>query len=68
MGRVSMDIVVVDVTEIKCRVGDVVTVIGKNRKDELRAADIAKKCGTTAYEFLTRLNPLLPRVRTMSYD
>ena len=62
VGRVSMDIVVVDVGEIKCKQGDEVVIIGKQGNEELLAFDVAQKSGTIHYELLTRLNPLIERV------
>ena len=62
VGRVSMDIVVVDVGGIKCKQGDEVVIVGKQGKEELPAFDVAQKAGTIHYEFLTRLNPLIERV------
>jgi len=66
LGRVSMDMIVADVSGIRAKPGDVATIIGKNGKEELRAADVAEKSGTTHYEFLTRINPLIERVVTKS--
>ncbi len=63
MGRVSMDLLIVDVTSMKgIHVGDVATLIGKDGKDEISANEIAAKMGTSPYEALTRLNPLIERV------
>jgi alanine racemase len=62
LGRISMDMTVIDVGSIPCRVGDVVTVIGKSGRSVARAADIAEQAETSHYEFVTRLNPLIERV------
>src|SRR3989338_2687955 len=62
VGRVSMDIVVVDVSGITCKQGDEVVIIGKQGKEELSAFDVAQKAGTIHYELLTRLNPLIERI------
>lgn len=62
VGRVSMDIVMVDVGGIKCKQGDEVVIIGKQWNEELAAFDVAQKSGTIHYELLTRLNPLIERV------
>ena len=61
LGRVSMDLVVVDVTGIGCDVGDRVTLIGRDGKEEIKAPEVAGRAGTIHYEFLTRLNPLIER-------
>jgi alanine racemase len=62
LGRVSMNMITVDVTDIPhvC-VGDVATVIGTDGKERISAEEIATLSGSTAYEILTRLNPLMRR-------
>jgi alanine racemase len=62
LGRVSMDMIVVDATEARPRVGDMVTVLGRDGREELLAADVALQSGTSHYEFVTRLNPLMERI------
>ncbi len=63
VGRISMDMIVVDVTDIpKVAMGDVVTLIGKDGKEMISAEEVARGAGTTAYEIVTRLNPLMERI------
>lgn len=63
LGRVSMDMIVVDVTGIRgVRVGDIVTLIGKDGKERIPAEELATLAQTTAYEILTRLNPKMEHV------
>ena len=54
LGRVSMDIVAIDVTGIKNDIkrGDFVEIIGSNQNIDT----LAKNAGTISYEILTRLN------------
>jgi len=61
LGRVSMDMTVVAVSK-SVRPGDVATLIGRDAKDEIFAWEPSQKSGTTHYEFLTRLNPLMERI------
>lgn len=61
VGRVSMDLVVIDVTGIPCKIGDEVVLIGKSGKERLPAGHLAARAGTIHYELLTRLNPLIER-------
>jgi alanine racemase len=62
VGRVSMDMIVVDVTDIpKVCAGDTVTLIGVDGKAEIKAGEIAAFAGTTHYEIITRLNPLIKK-------
>ena len=63
LGRISMDMTVADLTDIpKVCVGDEVVLIGKQEKEAIWADELALRIGTTAYEFLTRINPLIRRV------
>lgn len=63
LGRVSMDMIIVDATHIpEVRVGDEVVLIGESGKEEVSATEFAHRAGTTAYEILTRLNPLMKRI------
>ncbi len=58
LGRVSMDLLAVDVTDLAVRAGDPIELFGPNRPIDDAAAD----CGTIAYELLTSVNPRVPRV------
>jgi alanine racemase len=62
VGRVSMDLITLDVTELPaCEAGDAVTVIGAQGAGVLTADDLADACGTIAYEVLTQISPRVPR-------
>jgi len=62
LGRVSMDMIVVDVTDKPyVKVGNVVVLLGKQGKDAIWADEMAEKIGTSPYEVLTRINPLIER-------
>jgi len=62
MGRVSMDLVVVNANGISCKVGNRATIIGIQNGLNLSAFDTAQKMGTIHYELITRINPLIERV------
>lgn len=63
VGRVSMDMVTIDVTNVpNAKEGDEVVLIGRSGKDEVFTEDLATRSQTTAYELLTRLNPLMKRI------
>lgn len=63
LGRVSMDMIVVDVTGIKAKRGDKVTLIGRQKAEEISAYELARRAGGASYyELLTRINPLIERI------
>lgn len=63
LGRISMDMVVIDITDVRgVKVGDKVTLIGKDKKEEIWADELGQKISTSQYEFLTRINPLIKRI------
>jgi len=63
LGRVAMNMVVVDVSNIKdVMPEDEVVILGKQAKGQIRAEDIAQESNTINYEVTTRINALLPRV------
>jgi alanine racemase len=62
LGRVSMDLVTLNVNGVKCETGTEVVLIGRGGNEEILAAEIAQKSGTIHYEFLARLNPLIERI------
>ncbi len=62
-GRVCMNLTMVDVTDVpgKIKAGDIVTLIGNDRKENISAEELAVHAGTINYEIVTRINPLIPR-------
>jgi alanine racemase len=63
IGRISMDMTVVDLTGVpgEVRAGDVATLIGRDGDEEIRVDEVASRCGTISYEILTGLGLRLPR-------
>ena len=55
IGVVTMDMTMVDVTNVECGVGDIVTLIGKDGDDELTVNEVAAFAGLSPYEVLTGL-------------
>lgn len=63
VGRISMDLTVVNLTDVPdARVGDVATVIGCDGDAEITLEEVAAHANTISYEILTGLTPRLPRV------
>jgi len=62
LGRVSMDMIVIDVSNVpNVKIGDEVVILGAAGKEKITAEDLAQKIGTTNYEIITRINPLIHR-------
>lgn len=60
LGRVSMDMIVIDITGISAKRGSVVTLIGDG---SINAYELARRAGGASYyELLTRINPLVERI------
>jgi alanine racemase len=61
-GRICMNLMMADITDIKgVRLEDEVTLIGKDRDETLTAEQLAQWAGTINYEMLARLTPTAPR-------
>jgi alanine racemase len=63
IGRVAMNMTMLDVTDISAELDDEVVLIGRQGNAEIRVEELAEKIGSIPYEVLARINPLLPRVR-----
>ena len=65
IGRISMDMTVVDISGVPgVRVGDVATLLGTAGRESITVDDVAELAGTISYEVLTGFTPRLPRVWT----
>ncbi|MCK8817730.1 alanine racemase [Natroniella sulfidigena] len=63
VGRVCMDQLMVDVTEIdRVEVGDEITLIGPDGEDEITATEVADRIGTINYEVVCMISKRIPRV------
>jgi alanine racemase len=65
IGRISMGMIVVDITSLRessVEVGEEVTLIGEDGGERISVDEVARLSGTISYEVLTRLSPRLPRV------
>jgi alanine racemase len=62
-GRVAMNFIVVDVTDIPgVKVEDTVTLLGREGGDSITADKLAALTGTINYEITARINPGIPRI------
>lgn len=63
MGRVCMNMSMVDVSNVPTLVpGDEVVILGRSGAHSITAYDISRVMGTIPYEFISRLNPQIPRI------
>ncbi|MFL5612345.1 MAG: alanine racemase [Gemmatimonadaceae bacterium] len=60
-GNVTMDMTMIDVTDIACEVGDVATLLGADDDDQITLVDAATTSGISPYELLTGLRARLIR-------
>ncbi|SEB83031.1 alanine racemase [Terriglobus roseus] len=63
VGRVSMDLTIVDVTAIpECSIADEVILLGESNGERIGADEHARLAGTSAYEVLCGISNRVPRV------
>ncbi len=63
LGRVMMNMIVVDITDIpKVKPGDTVTLIGSDKGAMISAEEAAEAGDTINYEIVTRIDPRIPRI------
>jgi len=62
IGRISMDVTVVDITDVaEVMDGDVATLVGSDGEETITIDDMAVMAGTISYEILTGLTPRVHR-------
>lgn len=62
MGRVCMNMMMADVTDIpRVKVEDEVVLLGRQQKEFITAEELANRLGTISYEVMARLNPGIVR-------
>lgn len=63
LGQMSMDMTVVDLTDVpEAQIGDVATLIGRDGDAEITVEEVAGQASTISYEIFTGLTARLPRV------
>jgi len=62
VGRVAMNMTMLDVTDVGADLDEEVVLIGRQGNTEIRVEELAEKIGTISYEMVARINPLIPRV------
>lgn len=61
VGSVCMDLIICDVTEINCKIGDEVILIGGSEEKEISVNDLASYIKTNPYEITTSLKRRIKR-------
>ncbi|MFH1728027.1 MAG: alanine racemase [Pseudomonadota bacterium] len=61
VGDICMDMMMLDVSKSNVKIGDTVTLLGKDGNKSITAYDIAEKCDTIPYEILTLFRDYIPR-------
>lgn len=63
VGRISMDLTTVDVTDIpEASFGDEVILLGRQGENEIAAEELANRTGTISYEVFCRISRRVPRL------
>jgi alanine racemase len=63
IGRVTMDLMMIDVSNIdNVRVGDEVVLMGRDGSEEISCGELAEKAGTITWEIVTRIGTRVRRV------
>jgi alanine racemase len=63
IGRVCMDQIMIDVTNIpEANIGSKVVLLGEQGKEKITADELADLCGTISYEILTSISERVPRI------
>ncbi|MBQ8728167.1 MAG: alanine racemase [Oscillospiraceae bacterium] len=62
VGRVCMDQLMLDVTDIDVKAGDIATMFGKDGNEKITADELADLYGTIGYEIICGISMRVPRV------
>lgn len=62
LGTISMDQIVVDITEVNTNIGDEVVLIGKQEGISITSEELAQKAGTINYEITSKISKRVPRI------
>jgi alanine racemase len=62
VGRIAMNMMMVDVTDVGAAPDDEVVLLGRQGDSEIRVEELADRVGSIPYEVLCRINPTIPRI------
>ncbi|MDE6679274.1 MAG: alanine racemase, partial [Ruminococcus sp.] len=64
VGRVCMDQLMIDVSDVETHSGDIVTLIGTDGNESITADELANLYGTIGYEVVCGISKRVPRIYT----
>ena len=62
IGNITMDMTIVDLSNINAKIGDEVVIIGKQKDKEIKFADVAKLAQTISYEIMCGISKRVRRI------
>jgi alanine racemase len=62
LGRVTMDLMMIDVSGIDAQVNDEVVLMGRQGNEEISAVELAERAGTISWEIITRIGSRVRRI------
>jgi alanine racemase len=62
IGRVTMDVTLIDASSVNVEVGDEVVIFGKQAESEISVYEVARACRTIPYEVTCSIGKRVPRV------
>ncbi len=62
VGKITMDMIMVDVKNSEVKIGDEVVIYGKQGSDSIRISDVAMKLKTIPYELTCSVSKRVPRI------
>jgi len=63
IGNITMDMSIVDLSNINAKIGDEVVIIGKQNNKEIKFADVAKLAQTIPYEIMCGISKRVRRIK-----
>ena len=63
IGNITMDMTIVDLSDIDAKVGDEVVIIGKQQNEEITFADVANLAQTISYEIMCGISKRVRRIQ-----
>ena len=62
LGRVTMDLMMIDVSQVDAQVGDEVVLMGRQGEQEISALELADRAGTIPWEIMTGIGARVRRI------